>query len=471
MPYKNVSLLTMRLLLCKFECTIRLAIFFSQNSSIMEISINKISDCQVGLSATIPAGDVASVKDSILTSYMKSIRLPGFRPGTAPRHVIAKRVAAEVNEELDMRLKTDIQEKGREQNPDLKVLDFGSPEGSVAEDGSYTLTATLTVVPEFELPEYMGIEVTVPSTDVSDAEVDETLQRFASSSAKHEVAERASAKGDIVVVDFKTTCEGKPTAEYCGKSVGFLEGREGYWVSLEDDRFIPELADGLIGVSAGETKDIVATLKEDFPISDLAGKEITFSCVVKEVREKIVPEITPELFAAALPGKSMEEIRDIVRDNLKSSKERSNDEAKADQISEKLADQLSFALPADLVERENENTVQRKLYAAIQAGDYEAAKDMDAAREAAKTETERNLRVYFALQEIARREMITASDNEMLDAISNMASQAREKNIKGFIRKLQRENRMTGIRLSIITSKVIDLLARNAKVTISQPEA
>ena len=94
-----------------------------------------------------------------------------------------------------------------------------------------------------------------------------------------------------------------------------------------------------------------------------------------------------------------------------------------------------------------------------------------AAREAAKAETERNLRVYFALQEIARREMITASDNEMLDAISNMASQAREKNIKGFIRKLQRENRMTGIRLSIITSKVIDLLARNAKVTISQPEA
>ena len=432
----------------------------------MEITIDKISDCQVSLSATVPASDVATIKDGILSTYAKSARLPGFRPGKAPKSMIAKRYATEIGEELDYRMKSDIQDKCLDENPDLKVLDFGTPEGVVAEDGSYTLKATLTVVPDFELPEYMGIEVTVPPTDVTDAEIDETLQKFAESSAKHEVTERASAKGDIVVVDFKTTCEGKPTAEYCGKSVGFLEGREGYWVSLEDDRFIPELADGLVGVSAGETKDIVAKLKEDFPISDLAGKEITFSCVVKEVREKQVPEVTPELFASALPGKSMEEIRDIVRDNLKSSKERSNDEAKADQISEKLADQLSFALPADLVERENENTVQRKLYAAIQAGNYDAAKDMDAMREEAKAETERNLRVYFALQEIARREMITATDAEMLNAISNMAEQAREKNLKNFVRKLQRENRMTGIRLSIITSKVIDLLARNAKVTV-----
>ena len=432
----------------------------------MEITIDKISDCQVSLSATVPASDVATIKDGILSTYAKSARLPGFRPGKAPKSMIAKRYATEIGEELDYRMKSDIQDKCLDENPDLKVLDFGTPEGVVAEDGSYTLKATLTVVPDFELPEYMGIEVTVPTTDVTDAEIDETLQKFAESSAKHEVTERSSAKGDIVVVDFKTTCEGKPTAEYCGKSVGFLEGREGYWVSLEDDRFIPELADGLVGVSAGETKDIVAKLKEDFPISDLAGKEITFSCVVKEVREKQVPEVTPELFASALPGKSMEEIRDIVRDNLKSSKERSNDEAKADQISEKLADQLSFALPTDLVERENENTVQRKLYAAIQAGNYDAAKDMDAMREEAKSETERNLRVYFALQEIARREMITATDAEMLNAISNMAEQAREKNLKNFVRKLQRENRMTGIRLSIITSKVIDLLARNAKVTV-----
>ncbi len=432
----------------------------------MDISINKTSDCQATLSVTVPADAVASIRDSILASYMQSARVPGFRPGKAPKSVIAKRYADMIAEELDTRLRSDIQEKALSDNPSLKVLDFGTPEGAVQEDGTYTLSATMTIVPEFELPEYMGLEVTVPSTEVSDDEVEETLKKYAEASAEHVPCERAAAKGDIAVIDFKTKVEGKPAAEYCGKPVGFMEGREGHWQNLEEDSFMPGLAEGLIGMSAGESKDIEVTLKEDFPISELAGKMVTFSCTVKEVREKKVPEVTPELFAGSLPGKSMDEIRDIVRTNMKASKERSNDEAKADQISEQLADKLTFALPAELIERENENTVQRKVYAAIQAGDYSITKDMDALREDSKAETERNLRVYFALQEIAEREHIYASEQEMLQSITEMAQQAREKNLRAFVKKLQKENRMTGIRLSIITSKVLDLLARNAKVTV-----
>ncbi len=431
----------------------------------MDITINKTSDCQATLNATVPAADTASIKDGIIASYMQSARVPGFRPGKAPKSVIAKRYAEMIAEELDTRLKSDIQEKALSDNPSLKVLDFGTPEGGEQEDGSYTLTTTLTIVPDFELPEYMGLEVTIPSTEVSDEEVEETLKKYAEASAEHVSCERAAAMGDIAVIDFKTTVEGKPTAEYCGKPVGFMEGREGHWHNLEQDAFMPGLTEGLVGLSAGESKDIDVTMKEDFPISDLAGKVVTFSCTVKEVREKKVPEVTPELFAASLPGKSMEEIRDIVRTNMKANKERSNDEAKADQISEQLADKLTFALPAELVERENENTVQRKVYAAIQAGDYSLTQNMDALREECKAETERNLRVYFALQEIARLEHIVASEQEMFQSITEMAKQAGEKNLRNFVRKLQRENRMTGIRLSIVTSKVLDLLARNAKVT------
>ncbi len=437
----------------------------------MDISINKTSDCQATLNVTVPADEVAKLEDSILASYMQSARVPGFRPGKAPRSIIAKRYADMIREELDTRIKSDIQEKALSENPELKVLDFGNPTGGKQEDGSYTLASTITIVPDFELPEYMGLEVSVPSSEVSDEEVEDTLRKYAEASAEHVVVERASAASDVAVIDFKTSIEGKPAAEYCGKPVGFMEGREGHWVNLDGDSFLPGLAEGLVGLAAGESKDVDVTLREDFPISELAGKTVTFSCTVKEVREKKVPEVTPELFAGSLPGKSMEEIRSIVRENMKSNKERANDEAKADQISEQIADKLSFALPAELVERENENTVQRKLYAAIQAGNYDAAKDMDALKADSVVETERNLRVYFALQEIARRENIVASDNEMLQSIAQMAQQAKEKNLKKFIQKLQRENRMTGIRLSIVTSKVLDLLARNAKVTITADEA
>lgn len=437
----------------------------------MEITINKTSDCQATVTVLIPAEEVTNRKDKIISSFLLNTRIPGFRPGKAPKAVVAKRYANAITEELGHQLIEEAREKALEENPSLKVLDFGTPETALKEDGSFSYSSTATIIPEFELPEYMGIEVSVPSTEVTDQEVEDALARYAEASAEHVVVDRPSTEKDIAVIDFKTTIEGKPTAEYCGKPVGFMEGRDGHWISLEGDRFIPGLAEGLIGLAAGDTKDIVVTMKEDFPISELQNKEVTFQCSVKEVREKQVPAISPDLFAGTLPNKSMDEIRNIVRDNIKSNKERANDESKADQISEKLAAQLNFALPAELIERENENTVQRKIYAAIQNGDYEVSKDMDALRESCKAETERNLRVYFALQEIARREHIIASEQEMLNAIANMAQQAKEKNLKGFIRKLQRENRMRGINLSIVTSKVLDLLARNAKVSTAEKAA
>lgn len=435
----------------------------------MEITLDKTSDCQASLRAAIPAAEVQEKKKSILAAYGRNARIAGFRPGKVPASVVAKHYAKEVTEQLHDELKMQAQQNTLEENPKLKVLDFANIEVHELEDGSVEITSALTLIPEFELPEYLGIEVSVPTTDVSDEEVQDTLRKYAESSATHEVVERAAAKDDIVVIDFKTTVEGKPTAEFCGKPVGFMEGRDGHWLSLSEDGFIPGWAEGLVGASAGESRDVVTKLPEDFPISELKGQEVTFSCTVKEVREKRVPEISVELFANVLPGKTMDEIREEVRTNLKAGKERSNEELKADQISEKLAEGLSFALPEEVVDRENENTVQRKVYAAIQAGNYDVSKDAETLRAEAREETVRNLRVYFALQEIAEREHVTATDAELMQAITRMAQQAKESNIKAFIRKLQRENRITGIRLSIVTSKVMDLLVRQAKVTTESP--
>ena len=437
----------------------------------MDITLEKTSDCRAELRAVAPAADVQAKKKSILAAYGRNARLAGFRPGKAPASVVAKHYAKEVEEQLRQELVGEMQRQLLEENQKLKVLEFANLNVTELEDGSSELTCALTVIPEFELPVYEGLEVSVPGTEVSDEEVQDTLQKYAEASATYDPVERAAAKGDMVVMDFKTSVDGKSVAEHVGRSLGWIEGREDYRFAVGEDDYIPGLADGLVGMSAGESKDIVCTMNEDFVIGDLAGKAVTFACTVKQVLEKRVPEISAELFEKILPGKSLDEVREEVRKNLKASKERSNEDAKADQISEKLADQLSFSLPEELVDRENENTVQRKVYAAIQSGNYEISKDMDALRAEARKETERNLRVYFALQEIAEREHVVATDQEVMQEISRMAQQARERNIKSFVRKLQQEGRITGIRLSIITSKVMELLVRRSKETVAEQEA
>ncbi|MBR5878242.1 MAG: hypothetical protein IKY91_01730, partial [Akkermansia sp.] len=165
----------------------------------MDIKIDKTSDCQATLTAIATPAEVTAIKDAAINAFAKNARIPGFRPGKAPKSVIAKRFAEGIADELDARIKADVQDQALEENPELKVLDFGTPTTSQEEDGSYKLVSTLTIVPEFELPEYMGIEVSIPTDEVSDDEVQDTLQKYAESSAEHVVVERASAKGDIVV--------------------------------------------------------------------------------------------------------------------------------------------------------------------------------------------------------------------------------------------------------------------------------
>ena len=429
----------------------------------MQIQLEKTGECEATVVADVPEEEVKKMRDRIVAECTRSACLPGFRPGKTPVSIVAKHFAKEVQERLQTDMEGELREEVFKQNPELLILRFHPVEHSEQSDGSCKLTTKAVILPPFELPEYIGIEVTEDSTEVSDEEMEDTMKQFADASATYDPVEHAATEEDQVVIDFKTEVEGKPTAEYCGKPVGFMEGREDYRMSLQD-RFVPELSEGLIGATPGEQRDITATLSEQFPISDLRGKEVLFRCTVKQVLEKHVPEISAELFAEIFPGKNMEEIRKEVRNNLKIHKQHQNESNKSDQITNHLASLLSFALPEEIIETELSATLQRKVLAAIQSGSYNVEKDMEKLRSEAREEAIRAIRVFFALQEIARREKIEVSARELTLEISRMAEQKHEKNLSGYIRKLTREKRLESIRLNLLASKVMELLVRRAKV-------
>ncbi len=436
----------------------------------MEITLDKKNDCEATLSAAVTEGEAQKLRSKLLASYGRNARVAGFRPGKVPESVLLKRYGKDAEESMKEQMIDEAQRKALEENKELRVLNFSDMEVREAEGGAYEVHGNLTLLPAFDLPAYEGIEVTEQGVEVSDEEVQDALQKFAESSATREPVERAATAEDTVVMDFKTSVEGKPAAEYCGKPVGFMEGRENYRLSLTDT-FVPELSAGLVGAAPGEHRDITAKLSDNFPIAELQGKEMQFACDVKQVLEKRVPEITAELFNGVMPGKSLDEVREEVRKNMKSSKEQANEASKADQITDKLADQLDFPLPDSLVERETEGALQRKVYAAMQAGDFNASKNPDSLRDEARKDAIRSLRVYFALQEIAVKENISVSDYELTTEIARMAQRERAGNLKTYIRKLQKENRIMGIRLSLLASKVMELLVKKAKVIASEEKA
>ncbi len=434
----------------------------------MDISVDIQPDCTATLKATIGADVTTQRRNAIVDSYAAQAKVPGFRPGKTPKSIITKRYKEQIESELLGELFDSVCREALEQNDKLKVLNFGTPEHSFDEAGAYTVSSTMTIVPEFELPEYKGIEVTAPSEEVTDADMEQALTQLAEQTAEFEPVEREAQMDDVCVIDFKSTLDGQPLAEALGKPAGFMEGREGQWMKVEEDSFLPGFASSLAGMKAGESKDITVEIPASFPVEELRNKTLVMATTVVEVREKKLPAIDDE-FAKRMMGGTLDELKEAMKARLASQKKMAANEAKADQITEKLADMLDFNLPEVIVERELHGVLQQKLQEAMYSGNVPADMDkfVEEAREDARKSAVRNLKVFFMLQEIAQKENISVTDEELYYEVAGQAKR-QKKNLKSYIRELHRDGRMHGIRLSLLTAKVLDFLTGEAKVTVSE---
>ncbi|MEI8038338.1 MAG: trigger factor [Verrucomicrobiota bacterium] len=432
----------------------------------MNIVVEKLPKCVATLRVEIPADKVRGVRDQIVRNFSSKARLPGFRPGKAPRAVIEKRFDKEITEELHDKLVNEAYDTALQQE-DLKVLDFGNPENlTTLADGGLTFDAKLTLAPEVQLPEYKGVTVTVPPQAVPDEEIQAQLtslqERFAEFS---DIEGRPAAMADFAVIDYSSTVEGKPTEEFLGKPAGYLSGREGFWVRLDEKAFLPGFAAQLVGMNPGDTKEITLTLPEDFPVADLQTRELVFTTTLKELKDSILPALDDELANRLAPGKTLADIRDIIRDNMQLERKRKIDDMKVNQIVAHFNTLVDFELPEELVTQETQSQADAMVKRGVQAGmsEHEIESQQSEIFSNAGQQAVTNLRTNFILQEIARVENILVSDAELVNHLAQIA-QSRKVAPKKFIKDMQRAGRLPSIRSSITIGKAIDFLVEHAEV-------
>ena len=258
----------------------------------MNITIERQEKCLATLRVEIPAATVSAEKSKLLAQYAKDAKIPGFRPGKAPLAVIEKRYQKDIKEDVEYRLiNQSLQESIKKEQ--IKVLDFGTADKTnYSAEGSFHFETTLTLAPDITLPEYKGIAVTVPSNEVSDEEVSKQLEELQQRFADFNTVEgRALAMGDFAIVDFTSTLDGKPLEEALGRPAGYIAGREGFWVKMQDDAFLPGFAAELVGLQVGDQKDVSIVIPNDFPIEELREKSLLFHVTVKELKEQVLPEL------------------------------------------------------------------------------------------------------------------------------------------------------------------------------------
>jgi len=432
----------------------------------MNIVVEKQPKCLATLRVEIPADSVRSEREKIVNRYAGQAKVPGFRPGKAPRPIIEKRFEKQISEDLNEALISDAYDEALRKEA-LRVLDFGVPQDiSTTPDGALSFVANLTLAPDFPLPDYKSLVVKVPSAEVPDSDVDAQLtelqQRFADFK---DIEGRPAAMGDFAVIDYSSTVEGKPTEEFLGKSAGYLSGREGFWVRLDEKAFLPGFAAQLVGMNPDESREITVSLPEDFPVAELQNRELVCSTTLKELKEAILPELNDELAARLAPGKTIAEITDIIRENMQHERKRKIDDMKVNQIVAHFNTQVDFELPEELITQETQSQADAMVRRGVQSGmsEDEIESQQTEIFASAGHQAVTNLRTNFILQEIARVEKIIVSDAELVNHLAQIA-QSRKIAPKKFIKDMQRAGRLPSIRSSITIGKAIDFLVEHAEV-------
>ncbi len=432
----------------------------------MNIVVEKQPKCVATIRVEIPAEKVNGQRDQIVRGYASKARLPGFRPGKAPRSVVEKRFEKEINEELNEALFNEAYDEAIKQES-LKVLEFGIPEQVVKlPDGGVSFEARLTLAPEVTLPEYKGITVTVPPLDVPEEEIAAQLQALRERFADfNDIEGRAAEMGDFGVIDYTSTIEGKPLEEFLDQEAGYLSGNDGFWVRLDEKAFLPGFAAQLAGMNPGDSREITITLPEDFPLAELHNRELVFQTTLKELKEAILPELDDTLAEKLAPGKTMDEITAIIRENMANERRRKIDDLKVNQIVSHFNEQVDFELPDDLVNQETQNQADAMVRRGVQSGMSEDEIQSQQAEifASAGNQAVANLRTNFILQEIARAENLAVSDQELVNHLAQIAV-ARKIAPKKLIRDMQRAGRLPSIRSSITVGKAIDFLVEHATV-------
>ena len=367
--------------------------------------------------------DKELMESGVNKAYMKarkSIMIPGFRKGKAPRKMIESMYGAHVFyedglEEIFPQIYDfaiagqDFKAIGR---PTLKDMQIG-------DDNIVTLTLTTEVYPEVTLGQYKGLEVEKAEAEVSDAQVQAELDRMAENVASTETVERPAQMGDTVNIDFEGFDNGVP----------FDGGKgENHDLKLGSGSFVPGFEDQLVGMSAGEEKDIDITFPEDYH-KDLAGKAVVFHVKVNKVTVTMVPEQDDEFAKDVSSFETLEELKADIRAKAIAEQEKQIQSAFETAAVEKAAENTTVDMPEALVERELDSQMDRFAYQ-LQMSGYSMEQyakmmggDVNTMRKAFRPTAEKQAKVSVTLEKIVEVEGITVSDEEIAAEIDSLASQ------------------------------------------------
>ena len=428
----------------------------------MSVKWEKQEGNQGLLTIEVSAEEVNTALDKAFKKIVVKINEPGFRKGKMPRPLFEKKYGVEALYQDALEIIIPDAYSNAIDEAGIEPVDYPEIAGTETfEKGKdFTFTATVTVKPEPKLGEYKGLEVTKLSTEVTDEEVEAQIQAELAKKAELEIKEDGAVEdGDTAVIDF----EG-----FLGEEA--FEGGKGedYALEIGSGSFIPGFEEQLVGVKAGESKDVVVTFPEEYHAAELAGKEATFKVTVKEIKTKVLPELNDE-FAKEIDPEvdSLDALRAKIKEQTAEQKKAESEGTLRDELVEKAAENAEMEIPQGMINTELDRMVQefgQRLQ--MQGMNLElyfqfSGQNEEALREQMTPDAENRVRVALTLEAIAKAENVQVTEEDITAELEAMATQFgmtvdQIKTALGGTAILEND---------IKTKKTVELLVENAKIS------
>jgi trigger factor len=416
----------------------------------------------------LDAAAVDATFDAVTKDIQKQASLPGFRPGKAPRDMVIKKYDAEIKEEAKRKLIGDAYRKAIEEQklsivgyPDIEEVQFGRGQ-------SLQFTATVETAPDFQLPEYKGLTATLETKSVTDADVEKALDMLRGQQTEYKTVTRPLANGDIAVVNYTGTCDGKAITELAPTAKGLTE-QKNFWVETDGDSFIPGFAAQLIGANTGDKRTVNVDFPADFVTRELQGKKGVYEVELVEVKEKVLPELNDE-FAKKYGAEDLEKLKAGVRVDLENELKHSRSKSVRGQVVKTLLDKVTFDLPETAVANETRNVVYDLVRQNTQRGVnrdiIEQQKDQIYA--AAAGNAKERVKLAFIVGKIAEQEKIQATQEDVLKRAQQLAMMY-QMPFDQFIKDLQKRNGVNELYEQVVHEKVLELIEKNATISETAP--
>lgn len=429
----------------------------------MTITLEDVAPCKKRLKIEVPANRVQQAYDKVANDFQREARIPGFRPGHAPRSVILKRFQKDIQSETQRTL---VPEAYQEAINEKKLRVVSSPE---IEDLHYqpgmslSFSTMVEIVPEFQLPEYKGLVLKKQETEVKDEEVEKALENLANQRATFDDApDRPLAMDDFAVISYLGSIDGKPMQELVPE-VKHLALNPNFWLWMRADGFLPKFAEQLVGMNKGEKRTIEIEFPADFPQAPVAGKKAQYEVTLSEIKIKKAPPLD-DAFAQDLAKMDLAALRTRVRENLEEEKKNQAGRAYRMELVQKLISAVEFELPPTAVDEETHaavyDIVAENQSRGITANVLEEKKD-EIFNNAAKSAKEL-VKFKFIAGRIAEQEKIEPTNEQIAQQLDLLA---RRENItlEKVVERVRKNNAFGAIRQQIMRQAVLDFLLKEAK--------